>query len=576
MRRTFALLVCVITTMALCFTGCAATGVSNAHTIESKTFAITLPEWLQDVDSATDDSDGEEQEQDSMDDELPLYFVDGIADIPYVSVEDWTELVQPILPVEFSLEGDKATLTRTDSGYTMVIDAQDDTITYVDYDAFLQKKDDIMLISVLTGSKLPEDSQDILAATKKTYNRYGKEVVFRLGDYEIDAIVQDGLCLLPLQTMNDVLMSHISMLSLSFNGEALTLTQDPLSKYSAGAKELSEELAAFNYHEMCLMLDNFYGLKESHYITSFDKLFDEIGLKQDLMSTDPNTVDTAIAKFIAQDLDDVHSSFLSSSSYVGEDRSDELYDTVGDGSAHYANDLDELRYKTARSVLFPDGVPFYQEIGDTAFVTFDGFGREREDYYEEATLDDPIDTLEIIMHAHEQITRKGSPVKNVVLDLSCNTGGAADAAVFTAAWFLGSCPFAQRNTLSDALSVGVFKADVNRDHKFDKNDTVRDRNLYCIISPVSFSSGNLVPAALKSSGQVTLLGRPTGGGACVVAPSSNAIGTTFNISGNMQCSITKNGSFYNVDEGVEPDVTLTQLASYYDRPALVEYIKGLM
>jgi len=40
-------------------------------------------------------------------------------------------------------------------------------------------------------------------------------------------------------------------------------------------------------------------------------------------------------------------------------------------------------------------------------------------------------------------------------------------------------------------------------------------------------------------------------------------------------SAVLNGSFYNIDEGIEPDFVLSSPESYYDRPNLVEYIHTL-
>ena len=105
-----------------------------------------------------------------------------------------------------------------------------------------------------------------------------------------------------------------------------------------------------------------------------------------------------------------------------------------------------------------------------------------------------------------------------MLDLSNNLGGAVDAAVVTLSWFLGDAPFSVKNMATGALSTSVYRADVNLDHQYDEKDTVADKRLFCLISPVSFSCGNLVPAALKSSQKVTLLGRTSGGGSCVVQP----------------------------------------------------------
>ena len=47
------------------------------------------------------------------------------------------------------------------------------------------------------------------------------------------------------------------------------------------------------------------------------------------------------------------------------------------------------------------------------------------------------------------------------------------------------------------------------------------------------------------------------------------------MSGTKQLATVQNGSFYNIDEGIEPDFVLSRPESFYDRPALVEYINSL-
>ena len=78
---------------------------------------------------------------------------------------------------------------------------------------------------------------------------------------------------------------------------------------------------------------------------------------------------------------------------------------------------------------------------NTAYVTFDAFEvapsdlpTRLPDYYGlYGTEDMPNDTIGIIINAHRQITRENSPIKNVVLDMSCNSGGLATTAIYTLA-----------------------------------------------------------------------------------------------------------------------------------------------
>ena len=184
--------------------------------------------------------------------------------------------------------------------------------------------------------------------------------------------------------------------------------------------------------------------------------------------------------------------------------------------------------------------------------------------------------MDLIIYANSQIKREGSPIKNIVIDLSNNGGGNADAAIFVMSWFLGEADMALRDTFTGAQTNAIYLADVNLDGKYDEQDNVANGyRLYCLTTNSSFSCGNLVPAACRSSGKVTLIGQTTGGGSCVVLPCTTAAGALFQISGSKQISIIRNGSFYNTDAGVEPDFRLDKPESYYDRPALVEYLHNL-
>ena len=173
--------------------------------------------------------------------------------------------------------------------------------------------------------------------------------------------------------------------------------------------------------------------------------------------------------------------------------------------------------------------------------------------------------------------RENSPIRNVVLDLSCNPGGSASTAVYTLCWFLGEVQVSVDNAFTGAQATMTYQADINLDRVFDEKDTLADRGLglYCLISPRSFSCGNLVPWAFKENGGVTLLGRVSGGGSCVVQPMTTAWGTSYQISGPERLAFLKNGSYYDVDRGVEPDYIISSYEHFYDREALTEYIHGL-
>lgn len=237
-----------------------------------------------------------------------------------------------------------------------------------------------------------------------------------------------------------------------------------------------------------------------------------------------------------------------------------------------------MRHLLSRMLSRQDEFPGYEEVGNTAYITFDHFeGVPRDvDYYETAPTADTTDTVGLMIYAYQQVMRENSPIENVVIDLSCNTGGDADAAVFVVSAFLGDGCISAFDPMTGALTTAVYNVDINLDGKFDDGDTgFMRKNLFCLTSPVSFSCGNLVPCVFKNSNMVTLIGRTSGGGSCVVLPMSTACGTGFQMSGFTRLAFMKNGSFYDIDQGATPDYSMTNPMSYYDREGLTEYINTL-
>jgi hypothetical protein len=273
--------------------------------------------------------------------------------------------------------------------------------------------------------------------------------------------------------------------------------------------------------------------------------------------------------------DDIHSGFRAYSYLTGPIDYDAEKGPSLTGLMEHRNE-----HMAARAEQYPDGAPRYEEIGNTAYITFDHFdiftGSYNDYYGYENVQDIPIeDTVSMVIKAHEQITREDSPIENVVIDLSCNTGGTVDAAAYLVAWCLGKASISLKDTFTGAMANTDYWADVNLDREFDERDSIADKNIFCLISPVSFSCGNLVPNVFKQSGKVTLLGRTSGGGSCTVLTASSAWGTSFTISSQTRMSFLKNGALYDIDRGADPDYTISTPEKYYDREALTDYINTL-
>ena len=586
--------------------------------------------------------------------EFPLYFQDGVYDLPFVDLNDWAAVLNTFYPavskelfagyqvsVEVNEAASQVRFTR-ENGFNAYFEFNDGRIIWDDYMGFLQQT----VGAYMDITSLPptdSEGRPFLLSRINGRDRHGDFTILNLADYGIPMIALDGKYLVPLQTLaaffitpyqagcffnqQNLIITMIAemvdpqrefMMALMTNGvlteefldemqaqegdddakmeyllrhvmqsetgvKLFLEFQDRMSQslhplYTAGPKgERSDALTQYGYQELCLEMDSFYGLRDAHNISDFQTFFYQTGLTLSLLHPDAGIADSAIAEMVQYWLDDGHSGFIGAS-YLTSIDPDE---NTATGFDYLTRDQLGKAAQTARN-MHPEARQAYYEVGDTAYVTFDEFMIDTEDsgqvkdYYaliESGEL--PEDTIGLIIQAHRQITRENSPIRNVVLDLSCNGGGAAPAAVFVMGWFLGNAQISMQNPFTGSENTTVYRADVNLDHQLDDKDTVSHLNLYCLISPSSFSCGNLLPWAFKADGRVTLLGKVSGGGSCVVQHMTTAWGTVFQISGIKRISFTKNGAYYDVDRGVEPDYIIHSYDHFYDREALTEYIHSL-
>ncbi len=559
MKKTFSVLLCLSLVLGLCLS---ASAEDSAPVITEKEVKIY--------------TDGASASIDSK-----VFFIDG-GNVPFVPAEDvglFLELVSPPGTVqEYKAEEDHAVWYR--GAYYMDFNFADNTITFNDFDGFF-KLEHLGLVDMAMGT---ENTNKLFQRSPKSTDRYGKVLVMDLKPYGIDLVKTEKGCFVPLQTVSDVVCNYFES-PMYFSGDAIVISEGLNDAEKAildeGHWQWTEDLADFSYRELCFVLDYQYGLKEIHNIEFFDALFDETGLKDQFYGSDPTDADKALWQLIYFYLGDLHSQFTHLSSLSDRDAFVAYTEQTGRGLADSQRNDEIAVFTIARDAEYPDGIPAYEEIGDTAYITFDHFTDSvvDRDYFATVTEADNSenDTFRLIQYACSRILREGSPVKNVVLDMSINSGGATIAAQYVMSAFLGEADFSTRNTMTGAMSDAVYRADTNLDGVYNYKDSLLENGLrlYCLASPISFSCGNLVPCAFKASNRVTMLGQVSGGGSCSIHCFSTAYGTGFQISGYRHFSVMKNGSFYDVDTGAEPHYYIASPAKFYNRQALTEYIHGL-
>ena len=505
-----------------------------------------------------------------------IYFING-GDIPYISLEEFMFVLEDAYNLTFEADGGKASYVR-ENGYSADFDFGKNTIHFTDFNMFNQM-DEASLIDVsgISDRVAPLFQKD----EERSYERYGREITMHLSEYGITMLHRNGGYYIPLQTFSDIFISGLGCGSL-YNGEAIIIASgldDEMSEiyYSAPKSERSKEFALFDYNELCFALDHHYGLKDTHRITNFDAFFTECGYDKVMKGTNQTLADAALYEFITLHLDDRHSGFAGVSFRTDKDLFKEETAGITTGSSTRIVRETQKEFQNARSKYFPDGIVPYEEVGNTAYITFDNLmnGNAR-DFYSKPKEEEFGSTIRLLQYAFDRITREGSPVENVVMDLSLNGGGIAYIAVYATGMFTGEGQVSVSDELTGALTSQYYRLDTNRDHVFDEKDTLAGKGykFYCLESVATFSCGNLVTNVFKNSNKVTLIGQTSGGGSCIVQHMSTAGGTSFQISGDMRMSFIKNGAFYDIDRGAEPDVYIKDPEFLYDRKALTDYINN--
>ena len=531
-----------------------------------------------------------------------LYFMNGVTDVPYIEVSDMVSFLNGYLPsngkpgyeLKIKKDGDKVTLVR-ENNYSLEIDCENDTFFYWDYDGFFSAKSKTLIDFVMPTW----DENSMMLKTDKATERYGNPVLLDAAYYGIDFVHKGSRYYIPLQTFSDMFLTPLGIASALYNGHSLIYYNsdiggrltDPEGKYTKlgqiyygkdgkyATGKVSQELAVFSASEFCFAMDNLYGLKEKHHIDSFTDLVLQKESGFNLLNTNSKKIDRELYSIVNDVLDDVHSSFDVSSYSSGVSYADTLKKKYGHGYSvqNYIDNSHKLLDK--RAEYYPNGVPAYEEIGDTAYITFDAFSLDiiaigTLDFDDPSTIYGPITAM---AYALQKINRENSPIKNVVLDLSCNGGGTVDTAVVVISAFLGKSPISIENAKTGALVTNYYKADTNFDGIYNSDDTLAGKglNLYCLTSGTSFSCGNLVPCIFKEDPNVAIIGQKSGGGACAITHMSTATGSVLTLSSNLRLSYTKNGSFYDVDQGAEPDYAISKLEHFYDREWLTNYVDSL-
>lgn len=537
-------------------------------------------------------------------DSMELGFMKGKEDIPYIRCN--SEYLKAIMGRNITVSSvnadtKKVTFTNTDQNTIAELDLTTHTLVFDNYDLFFRNGNTVYYDAADThfGDYMKMTDYSNIAGQPVGLGWYTQDigvVIWKEGNsYDLA---------LPLQMFNDVFLSP-SGFSVFYNGNKLYLSGSLTDDYWTSGNQSgtrSKALAEFCYNELCLNLDFNYGLKTIHGIDKFpdfNTYFICSGIDKDLKSTNATTFANALKDVCDFYFGDGHSNYLSNSHYLAKDafipgnHTNAMMKAIMDSYYTYQQD--------ARPFICGASVPGYEVTpdGKTAIVRFDEFTQVTENkavkknHYDDidgiidsyvGTHENTYDTVSFIHYVNKKIKEKDGgleEIENVVLDLSCNGGGATHSAAFVLAWMLGECTFNFTDPITGAKYAATYVADVDFDGNYmsddtpDTGDTIGDKNLFCLISPCSFSAANLAAAMLKASGRVTIIGASSSGGSTTVQPSSTADGTCFRISSKNVISLNKNGSNYDIDRGVEPHYYINKPTNFYDKDKIQALVNSI-
>ena len=552
-----------------------------------------------------------------------LLFYPDMPSVPYISVADFQALILPGTTIkvtktgkgEYLLEGPYANAT---------VNTVNDQFTSDDYMAFTNQMGQV------------QEGMDNVGFGGAPFLRYNHHeltpasatVTFDFSKYDIDLRGDEKAVYFPFATISDI-FSDMDFHLAGYNGEKVIVltgededTSDVTKLEPERAKELleaesrEEDMAAFCYSELCFVIDHFYGMPGRSPLEGgikndgLDKTLDVIEhgptIKKLLKSTNTDEYFFGMKSLQVLLHDGGHTNLMvdynlfmapaeeyEMEEYFEEwkERNKEFEDTYPYLYQQLMDLIEEFMESSKReeiSMYRPStsDQTYYKE-GDTAFLMYDQFGpinnKAWKEYYENGcqgetpAIDEEFPgDLSVVLDALKQAS-EDPEVKNLVVDLACNTGGDFDVLMAMSVLMGGPNYYYSENLVTGQRQIAYFDVDTNFDGVFDEKDkeVKYDLNIAVLTSDVSFSCGNFFPSMMQDVG-FPIIGERSGGGSCAVHPFITPEGMQFQISSARDRIANKN--WENIDGGVEPDfvidVSSGDYSKFYDVATIKSFINN--
>ncbi len=393
-----------------------------------------------------------------------------------------------------------------------------------------------------------------------------KAIEFNLKDYNLTSYYIDNTVLLPLSIFQLVYTQLIGYNYYYVNGKIHGSFTGGYNYSGSSLKNATEEIKELNYNYLRLFLNKFYGLskyKGYNDLTNVDTLLNKY--KTSLYSNSKRENETAVKKILDYELDDLHTGVINNSIYHGN------YDVEVGYSPKYQNLSDSLKslekqYKQSDfgSMALYDKTTnqiFGQIYQDTVYLKLDEFN-----YTSKSSKIDPSkindDTFTFMYLALNQL-KSYSYIKNVVIDLTQNTGGAVISGLELLSFMTNDKIVWSYESLNGEYGYEEAIVDNDFDGDLTDDDAFTNYNYYIEISDVSFSCANLVPFIAKEYNYATIIGTTSAGGMGVVDYGVLPDGTYFQYSSATKLNCHKDQkSGRSCEDGVLPDIAIDSKQLY--------------
>ncbi|QJG67037.1 S41 family peptidase [Mycoplasma phocoenae] len=500
------------------------------------------------------------------------------SDIKYVDLQEWIHKLNGFLKSDSfkCIKKNKGVYEFESEKLSVIFNAQQNKISYIDSNVFKFTED---VINTDFDKYIKYDNENI--KTKKNYT-------IDLNEYNYNIYDNNNSIFIPFSIFNLLFVSQ-NYCNFYFNGSEIvfnyfvidkdtdTKNYDKTKGKSKKNKTptINERLETYNF--LCLLFDNFYGIKskflKSNNSKNFNDFFTKTFLKEKIISTDIYQNAEAYQKFIYSFINEMHT-MIASSSYYDSERFDPY--SIGDSSRLKKFYVKQQEIKKIRSSKIDSESTFFKIYKDTAFIYLNSFEvgtteqLKRKDSWK-------FDSYELMDKAFKEI-KNNKNVKNIMLDLSLNSGGTI-AGMEKVLGFLTNKNITFRifETGIDKLFEYDFKIDTNKDFVYDEKDGYSKFNWYVLSDLSTYSAANLFVNVVKQNKLATVLGNKTGGGMFSVLPVVLPDGTSLTMSSNLSWTAADNNAIDSLDDvswiedGIEPDVNVNYMA-YMNYDVMRQYM----